>query len=659
MRPGPARAEAAAQARPVGLVPSAPVMAVMGPMVTFTEFPIPTMSSPGGICAGPDGRVTMRTAIVRRSRPRLDRSRSQRQRSNDAVGRPSQVQDPLGRTFTLSYDADGDRTQIAYPNTTNTMYAYDERNRLTSLTTVQSTAPPTTVASFAYTLDEAGRRTQLSEADGTVRSYAYDSIDRLTGETVTGSLNYAKTFAYDPVGNRLTQTTIGAGAATVHYAYDVRDRLMTENATTYAYDANGNVTSKSGEAAYTWDFEDRLARATMTSGPMVAHVYDAEGNRLQTSVTPSGGGAAVTTNMLVATGRGLSQVVAETDSGGNVRAVYVRAGDELLEVMRPGSTLGTWTTKFVHHDGLGSVRALTDESGTVSDTRAYEAFGTKNVEAGNDALAYGFAGEPFQAESMLAYHRARWMDGRVGRFVGMDQAEGDQQRPLTLHRYVYTGDEPVDRGDPNGWQDSIVDVGLDSCFSEPSFQMSSGVTEDRTWSFELYLRLFAPWQTFGGGFGGDARGFTTDLNVTSRVAAEITLQAPNLMVTDYSVASSPSSWGWFTATARSSAAVGWQPGHLEVDIAAANPLVPFAPNIDATLDVYGGGASGGELCLSGDLSGDAFPDAEVFTRSLSGNATWLVQFATGGGQQNGPSLFLPGLNTLPMGSFQNVCINEY
>jgi virginiamycin B lyase len=32
-------------------------MAVMGPMVTFTEFPIPTMSSPGGICAGPDGRI--------------------------------------------------------------------------------------------------------------------------------------------------------------------------------------------------------------------------------------------------------------------------------------------------------------------------------------------------------------------------------------------------------------------------------------------------------------------------------------------------------------------------------------------------------------------------------------------------------------------------
>jgi streptogramin lyase len=42
-----------------GVVPvmSAPVTAVKGPDVTFTEFPVPTPSSPGAICAGPDGRI--------------------------------------------------------------------------------------------------------------------------------------------------------------------------------------------------------------------------------------------------------------------------------------------------------------------------------------------------------------------------------------------------------------------------------------------------------------------------------------------------------------------------------------------------------------------------------------------------------------------------
>src|SRR5262249_41043400 len=122
--------------------------------------------------------------------------------------------------------------------------------------------------------------------------------------------------------------------------------------------------------------------------------------------TPS---APVTMNYLVDTNGGLSQVVAETDASGSLTAQYGRAGDELLAVMRPAGSGGMWTTRFVHQDGLGSVRAITDESGAVVDTRGYEAFGTKNVEAGSDPLAYGFAGEPVDSTTHFAYHRARWM----------------------------------------------------------------------------------------------------------------------------------------------------------------------------------------------------------------------------------------------------------
>ncbi len=364
----------------------------------------------------------------------------------DAANRPNRITDPLARSFALAYDADGNRTQLQAPNTTSTTYAYDARNRLMSLSTVQGTSA-TPVLSVAYTLDDAGRRTQVTEGDGTVKAYAYDGIDRLTGETVTGALSYAKTFAYDPVGNRRTQTTTGAGAATVNYTYDTRDRLTSETGTSYAYDANGNVTSKSGEAAYAWDFENRLTGANMTGGAAVAHQYDPDGNRVQTTVTA--GGNTATTNMLVDTVAGLSQVVAETDGSGSLTALYIRNGDELLEVRRPVGG-GTWTTRFVERDGLGSVRVLTDENGTTTDSRGYEAFGTKNAEAGNDPLAYGFAGEPFEGTSHLAYHRARWMDARVGRFEGMDQIDGIIKAPQTLHRYMYVSDEPVGKLDPSG-----------------------------------------------------------------------------------------------------------------------------------------------------------------------------------------------------------------
>src|SRR5206468_4133492 len=104
--------------------------------------------------------------------------------------------------------------------------------------------------------------------------------------------------------------------------------------------------------------------------------------------------APTATNSLVDTGGGHSQVVAETDASGNLTEHYVRAGDQLLEVMRPGGSGGMWITRFVHSDGLGSVRAMTDETGASVDMRGYDAFATKNVEAGNEPLAYGFAGEP-------------------------------------------------------------------------------------------------------------------------------------------------------------------------------------------------------------------------------------------------------------------------
>jgi hypothetical protein len=101
---------------------------------------------------------------------------------------------------------------------------------------------------------------------------------------------------------------------------------------------------------------------TVCSGNSAAFVHNdaaTQGNWVGACGTP---GAPMTTNYLVDTSGGLSQAVAETDGNGNLAAYYLRVGDELLAVMRPGATAGTWSTRFVHSDGLGSVRALTDET---------------------------------------------------------------------------------------------------------------------------------------------------------------------------------------------------------------------------------------------------------------------------------------------------------
>jgi RHS repeat-associated protein len=114
----------------------------------------------------------------------------------------------------------------------------------------------------------------------------------------------------------------------------------------------------------------------------------------------------------------------------------------------------------VHSDALGSVRALTDEAGVAAEQRGYEAFGTMNAQSGTDPLPYRFAGESYDSTSKLAYHRARWMDSRVGRFQGMDPWEGSIQSPTTLHRYFYGANNPVSVVDPTGRSFSMVSVSV-------------------------------------------------------------------------------------------------------------------------------------------------------------------------------------------------------
>src|SRR5262249_39766319 len=158
------------------------------------------------------------------------------------------------------------------------------------------------------TLGPSGNRTRITEADGSVRDYGHDELYRLTSEKVTldGQLEYQKTFTYDNVGNRLTQSTSGAGSpgtptapGTVSYTYHARDRLLTD-ATSYSYDANGNLVTKTGEATYTWDLEDRLVKVTKTDLTVIENFYDADGNRLQTKTTPAGQPSRIT-NYLVDT----------------------------------------------------------------------------------------------------------------------------------------------------------------------------------------------------------------------------------------------------------------------------------------------------------------------------------------------------------------------
>jgi RHS repeat-associated protein len=213
--------------------------------------------------------------------------------------------------------------------------------------------------------------------------------------------------------------------------YDANDRTATD-----PYDGNGNLLN-SGAGANVYDFENHLVQA---GGVKI--VYDGDGNRVQETV------AGLVTSYLVADQNltGYAQLMDELRAGAVTRTYTY--GLELLNERQ--SMAGTLTTSFYGFDGHGSVRFLTSSDGTVTDTYDYDAFGNLISSTGTTLNNYLFAGEQFDPALSIYYNRARYYDQRQGRFWSMDAVDGDEVDPLTLHKYLYTGNNPALRIDPSG-----------------------------------------------------------------------------------------------------------------------------------------------------------------------------------------------------------------
>jgi RHS repeat-associated protein len=264
------------------------------------------------------------------------------------------------------------------------------------------------------------------------------------------------TFTYDAVGNRTQKVSTLPGYPGGLSNYNANDQLSTD-----AYDADGNTVgsgANTGTNGYVYDFENHLIKQ---GG--ISIVYDGDGNRVSKTV------AGVTTLYLVddQNPTGYAQVVAEEAASTSPLATYSYGLEQVVryrQFRNSGGLLVSETVYYVH-DGHGSVRALTDQSGAVTDTYDYDAFGNLIHSSGTTPNNYLFAGEQFDPDLNLYYNRARYLNTGTGRFGSMDTDEGDDASPLSLHKYIYTNADPVDGTDPSGFQDSLAELGAEESMS--------------------------------------------------------------------------------------------------------------------------------------------------------------------------------------------------
>ena len=385
----------------------------------------------------------------------------------DLLDRLTRVVDRNGYATVYEYDANGNRTVVHYANGFTTTYEYDLLNRLVCEKTVDNR--DNVVVQYIYTLGAAGERKSVTELNRSVE-YTYDSLYRLTSETITeGEKTTVYTYAYDNVSNRILKTVNGEETV---YTYNALNQLVYDSNTSYEYDLNGNLVRVIGSAQsalYEYNSENKLIKASVQNGVLVieeTYTYDYSGNRTSKTTHRSDG---VTEYVkYLNDNSSLTNVLAEIDENGTAKCVYT-IGADLVSQERDGKV------SVYLYDGHGSVVGLANESGVVTDTYAYDAFGNLISSTGSTENHYRYCGEQFDETTGLYYLRARYMDTSTGRFISQDTYQGTINDPVSLHKYLYCSSNPVMNIDPSGYL-TVEDLEVGTAgeaILDVSYQMSN------------------------------------------------------------------------------------------------------------------------------------------------------------------------------------------
>ena len=190
----------------------------------------------------------------------------------------------------------------------------------------------------------------------------------------------------------------------------------------YAYDANGNLTSGNGRG-YTWDAENR---PTLIGGGGIVdenYTYDADSRRVK-----------ITTSQ--ATTLYLEGMWDENVGTGAVKQHYLLDG-KVVAVRRTAG--GTSTLTYLHGDPLGSISVATATGGAVVSQQEFDPWG--KLRSGDiPETNRDYTGQLRDGTGLL-YYNARYYDPGIGRFISADTVvpgtasggmDGLAGRPLTV-----------------------------------------------------------------------------------------------------------------------------------------------------------------------------------------------------------------------------------
>ena len=393
--------------------------------------------------------------------------------SYDHADRVSKVEHTLGGTkITLAdytYDSFGRlSTKSLHGSAANKLtYAYNLRSWLTGITSTRFTQNlyyNTGVGTARYN-GNISSMTWKSGNESTVRGYkfTYDGLDRMLnatyGETAGISTNanrfsenvtgYDKngnikglqrygqlsSAAYGMIdnltltlnGNQLNRVDDAVAASTYNGGFEFKNGANA--ADEYSYDANGNLTKdlNKGISGITYNFLNLPNAVTFSDGSTITYTYGSDGTKLRTV-------------------HKIGSTTTTTDYCGNV--IYENGVQKLLLTEEGYITLSDSKYHYYLKDHQGNNRVVISQSGTVEETSHYYPFGGVFASAGN-VQPYKYNGKELDTKKGLNWYDygARHYDAVLGRFITVDAL---YDKHFKVSPYVYCGNEPVGRIDPDG-----------------------------------------------------------------------------------------------------------------------------------------------------------------------------------------------------------------
>jgi RHS repeat-associated protein len=309
-----------------------------------------------------------------------------------------------------------------------------------SYTPTASPTPTQVNRTIAYQYDNLYRLTVASYCDGLT----------ISRETCLGPMpnpNVTRRYEYeyrDLAGDARDEIIFdGVSTETIAYRYDEAYQLITRQVEaepwqSFIYDAAGNLTDierlGATVASYRYDGANRLVSFTdyerSASG---TYQYDGVGNRYRQTVNGA------TTSYLLDLNSSLTQVLGE-----------IRPGDDtyyLLGLDVIGQQTGSQWSYF-GYDGLGSVRHITDPTGSLQYAASFAPYGSPFEQFGLGS-SLGFTGEQTDLNGLL-YLRARYYNPALGAFLSRDPVQGVMGSALSFNPYLYVQGNPINYVDPSG-----------------------------------------------------------------------------------------------------------------------------------------------------------------------------------------------------------------